>query len=122
MIKKFAWQREQLEAKFGDLAAESTSGSEQWERIDFNAPVSFVRDRMSGRLSALLEVEIRRYPDIHVLPSSTDPKVQILHATAVFFVQKGRWTTKGRLLADMSPGEALFRFPDRYEALPQPTV
>jgi hypothetical protein len=122
LLTRFGWQREQLEARFFDVAAgESEPIGWRWETIDFAQSVSFARDRSTGRLSALVEVEIGLVPR-HAPPlpyGESPPRRQ--HATAVFQVSRGRWVTKGRLLDNMSPREALHRFPDRYEALPQPT-
>lgn len=120
LLTRFAWQREQLEARFFDIAArEGEPAGWRWETIDFSQSVSFARDRSSGRLSALVEIEIGLVPR-HAPPlpfGESPPRRQ--HATAVFHVVRGRWVTKGRLLDNMSPREALHRYPDRYEALPQ---
>ena len=120
LLTRFGWQREQLEARFFDVASrENEPAGWRWETIDFAQSVSFARDRSSGRLSALVEIEIglvpRHAPQLPI--GDTPPRRQ--HATAVFQVVRGRWVTKGRLLDNMSPREALHRFPDRYEALPQ---
>jgi hypothetical protein len=120
LLNRFAWQREQLEARFFDVAGRSGEPPGwRWETIDFARAVSFARDRSTGRLSALVEVEIGLVPSgTPTLAIGEEPQRR-QHATAVFQVVRGRWTTKGRFLDNMSPREALHRFPDRYEALPQ---
>jgi hypothetical protein len=123
LLNRFAWQREQLEARFFDLAGGvGEPPGWRWENVDFAQAVSFARDRSTGRLSALVEVEIGLMPtDSPALAFGEEP-LRRQHATAVFQVSRGRWVTKGRFLDNMSPREALHRFPDRYEALPQTTV
>jgi len=122
LLTRFALQREQLEARFFDVAADSGAPAGwRWETIEFARPISFARDRSTSRLSALVEVEIGLVPR-HAPPLPFgEPAPRRQHATAVFQVSRGRWITKGRLIDNMSPREALHRFPDRYEALPQPT-
>jgi len=122
LLNRFAWQREQLEARFFDLAGRSGEPAGwRWETIDFAQAVSFARDRSTGRLSALVEVEIGLMPIESPALAFGEEPLRRQHATAVFQVSRGRWITKGRLLDNMSPREALHRFPDRYEALPQTT-
>lgn len=123
LLNRFAWQREQLEARFFDVAGRTGEPAGwRWETIDFAHAVSFARDRSTGRLSALVEVEIGLVPSHSPALAFGEEPLRRQHATAVFQVARGRWITKGRLLDNMSPREALHRFPDRYEALPQTTV
>ncbi|HVJ83626.1 MAG TPA: hypothetical protein VNC50_21345 [Planctomycetia bacterium] len=115
-IRDFAVEREQLEAKFFDLASQTGEPSGwRWDGIEFDSSVSFVRDRSSGRVSALVEATIDLAPPEADAASEDGHEVQ--HATAVFHVRRGHWTTKGRIFYNMSPREALHRFHDRYEAL-----
>ncbi len=105
LVDRFRFEREQLEAKFFDLAR--AHASEDWDAADFDGPARFVRDRDARRISALVEVVLLRGPR----PAS--------HATAIFHVQRGRWTTQGRMFENLNPEETLERYHDRYEALPR---
>ena len=104
LVDRFRYDREQLEAKFFDLAR--AAAGEDWDAAEFDGAAQFVRDRDAGRISALVEVVLLRGPR----PAS--------HATSLFHVHKGRWTTHGRMFENINPEEALERYHDRYEALP----
>jgi hypothetical protein len=112
----FLLQRERLEAKFFELA--SATGKPkglQWEDCDFQSPVSFVRDRGSGQLSAFVEVTIR----FTAVEGGGMEHVQAVgnlrNATAVFHYHHGQWGTGGRALFNMNPTEAIQHFQAQFE-------
>lgn len=118
LARRFAYQREQLEAKLLDLASEAGEPEGyRWLDADFLGPVSFARDRGTGRLTALVEVVIDLAPLDSEDGSDQDEATDRRRATAVFHVHRRRWTTSGRVLFNMSPTEAVHRLQDQYEAL-----
>jgi hypothetical protein len=120
LARRFAYQREQLEAKLLDLASENGEPEgHRWLDAEFLGPVSFARDRTTGRLTALVEVVIDLAPlDGIDADDSDDEATDRRRATAVFHVERRRWTTTGHVLFNMSPTEAVHRLQDQYEALP----
>jgi hypothetical protein len=117
----FHLQRERLEAKFFDLA--SASGRPRglrWVEADWEDGVSFVRERRSGEMAALVGITVR----FEAVPGGgmeDNPNVSNLRdATAVFHYYRGRWMTEGRALFNMSPDGAIHRYQDQYEPVPSP--
>lgn len=117
--KLFVQQREHLEAKFFQLAANSGKPKGlRWERCDFHSPFCFARDRNTGQLSAFVEVTIG-FSAIegggmeHVAAVSN-----LRHASAVFHFYRGRWGTAGRALFNMTPAEAVAHLSQQLDAIP----
>ena len=112
----FHTQREQLEAKFHDLAA--ASGKPRglaWETIDFENDVTYARQRDSGELSSLVGVTI----SFSAIAGGGMEHVEAVSnrraATAVFIFRQGRWTTDGRTLFNLNPAEAVEFYHDNLE-------
>jgi hypothetical protein len=118
LLQRFLWQREQLEARFYDLARKNAPDPHAWDSIEFGSAVSFVRDRSTGRISALMEITLT--PSDRTPSDPTASAAGEIHATATFLAVRGRWTTDGRVLYNVSPRQALRLYPDRFEALAQP--
>jgi hypothetical protein len=117
----FRLQRERLEAKFFDLAAKSGKPRGlRWVDAEWQDSVSYVRDRRSGEIAALVGITVR----FEAIPGGgmeENPNVSNLRdATALFNYQRGQWSTNGRALFNMSPDGALNRYHDQYEPVPAP--
>lgn len=117
----FHLQRERLEAKFFDLA--SGSGKPRglrWVDCDWEDPVTYVRDRRTGEIAALVGITVR-FEAIEGGGMEDNPNVSNLRdATAVFHYQRGHWMTAGRVLFNMNPNGALTRYHDQFELVSAP--
>lgn len=119
-IDSFRVQREQLEARFFDLAASiGKPRGLRWVECDWMSSVAFGRDRVSGLLTAFVAVNIRfeaieggEMEDVAAVSTIRD-------ATAVFHYRNGRWGTGGRALFNMNPSDAISRLGDQYESIDQ---
>ena len=107
----FRQRREWLEAKFFDLAA--TSGKPRgfsWADCDFQDEVSYVVDRGSGDLLAMVGVTVRfQAAKEDGLEQDVTSGVSYA-ATAVFRFSGGGWMTDGRAIFNLEPGEAIRYF------------
>lgn len=121
-IGEFRRQREQAEAKFFDLArsAGKPKGLE-WIGCDWIAEETvFGRDVQTGQLAAFVPVNIR-FEAIEGGDMEEVEAVGLLRdAAAVFHYQNGVWSTGGRALFNMNPGEALSRLEGQYEPVAAP--
>jgi hypothetical protein len=117
----FRLQREMLEARFFDLAAKSGKPRGlRWLDADWQDAVSFVRDRHSGQIAALVGITVS-FEAIAGGGMEDNPNVSNLRdATALFNFLHGRWITEGRALFNMSPDSAIDRYHDQYEPVPAP--
>ncbi len=116
--QRFRVQREQLEAKFFDLA--SSLGKPRglrWLDCEWNNHVTFARDTTSGLLTAFVAVNIR----FEAIEGGDMEDVQavgtVRDAAAVFHYQRGNWGTGGRALFNMNPQDALERLSGQFEPL-----
>jgi hypothetical protein len=116
----FRLQREQLEAKFIDLAQVSPNrGTSRWLDCLFDDEVTYVCNKRTNQLSAFVAITV-------TLPSSrpfrefeqgysADAAIQealgfptagtVRLATAIFMFQQDNWMTEGRAIFNMSPAE-----------------
>jgi hypothetical protein len=117
----FHLQRERLEFKFFDLAAGSGKPRGlRWVDADWEDAVTYVRDRKTGEISALVGITVR-FEAIEGGGMEDNPNVSNLRdATAVFHFQRGHWMTAGRVLFNMNPNGALSRYHDQFEQVPSP--
>lgn len=109
--RDFHSQREQLEAKFLELAG--ASGKPRglaWEECDFENSVAYVRDRRTSQLSALVSVTIRFSAIEGGGMEDVEAVDNLRAATGVFQWRSGRWTTDGRVLFNMNPIQAVEYF------------
>lgn len=117
-IRSFRLHREQLEAKFADLAAsQGKPRGLRWLDCDWQHTVTFGRDRQSGLLTAFVAVNVSfeaieggEMQDVDIKAVSA-----IREAAALFHYRRGVWGTGGRALFNMDPRGALVRLADQYE-------
>ncbi|MBX7166890.1 MAG: hypothetical protein K1X74_11220 [Pirellulales bacterium] len=124
--REFHRQRERLEARFLQLAANSGRAPHlRWNDCEFSNDVTYARDRRTGRLCAFVGVTIAcDQPTAGGLldnPYQEDygSTAQLREATAVFHYDKGRWHTLGRTVFNLNPDEALQRYKDDFVMLGQ---
>lgn len=120
----FRGQREQLEAKFVDMA--SRLGKPRglcWLECDWQAEVSCGRDRQTGMLTVFAAVNIRfeaiEGGDMEDV-EAVEAVGTVRDAAALFHFQRGQWGTGGRALFNLNPADALDRLADQYEAVEVP--
>ena len=117
-IQNFRIQREQLEAKFFDIASRLGKPRDlRWLDCDWLDRVTFGREVESGLLTAFAAVEIRfeaveggDMEDVAAVSTVRD-------AAALFHYKNGNWGTGGRALFNMNPVDALERLNDQYEPI-----
>jgi hypothetical protein len=117
-IRNFRTQREQLEAKFFDVASRLGKPRDlRWLDCDWLDRVTFGREVESGILTAFAAVEIRfeaveggDMEDVAAVSTVRD-------AAALFHYKDGSWGTGGRALFNMNPADALERLNDQYEPI-----
>lgn len=117
-IRNFRTQREQLEAKFFDIASRLGKPRDlRWLDCDWQDRVTFGREVDSGLLTAFAAVEIRfeaveggDMEDVAAVSTVRD-------AAALFHYKDGSWGTGGRALFNMNPTDALERLNDQYEPI-----
>lgn len=114
--EQFRVQREQLEAKFFDLASRLGKPRDlRWLDCDWQSGVTFGRDVQTGMLTAFVAVNIR-FEAVEGGDMEYVEAVGLLRdAAAVFHYQNGNWGTGGRALFNMNPADALDRLADQYE-------
>jgi hypothetical protein len=115
----FKLERRRLEAQFHQAAAASGKPRGlRWLDCRWDDAVEFVRDRQTGQLAALLGVTVQfeavEGSDMEGLPAVSNPR----NASGVFFFQAGQWSTVGRAIFNMNPGEAAAHFSNQYEKIP----
>ena len=122
-MRRFHGQREYLEAKFVDLA--SHSGKPRglaWVRCDFEDDVSYVRDKETGQISALVGVTIGFAAEEGGGMEDVEAVGNLRAATAVFHYSGKRWMTQGRTLFNLSPTEAIRRYQESFEIVAEETA
>lgn len=114
--KLFHLRREWLEARFFSLA--SGSGMPrglEWVDCEFADDVSFARDRHSGGLRALVGVTIR-FRAVEGGGMEDNPNVgNLREASAVFLLDGTEWTTKGRVVFNLNPVQAIAHYRQELE-------
>jgi len=115
-IDLFRLQREQLEAKFFDLArVQGRPRDLRWLDCDWQSGVTFGRDVESGMLTAFVSVYIS-FEAVEGGDMEDVEAVGLLRdAAALFHFTNGCWGTGGRALFNMNPSDALQRLTDQYE-------
>jgi hypothetical protein len=114
----FKLQRERLEGQFQQTAAASGKPRGlRWLECQWEEEVQFVRERQTGHLAALVAVTIQfeaiEGSDMESLPAVGN----LRNASGVFFFQAGQWSTVGRAIFNMNPGEAAAHFSNQYEKI-----
>ncbi|MFV0443019.1 MAG: hypothetical protein ACK5Q5_05575 [Planctomycetaceae bacterium] len=117
-VQQFRVRREQLEAKFLELA--STLGKPRgvrWKQCDWGPEVAFARDRASGLITAFTSVNVS-FEAVEGGDMEDVEHVGLLRdGCAMFHYQQGQWGTGGRVVFNMNPQEALTRFEHQYEGV-----
>ena len=109
-LKLFRLQREQLEAKFFDLARMSGKPRGlKWLDGDWQSEVTFARACDTGLLTAFAGIHIRFEAIAGSDMEGLAAVDTVRDAAAVFHFQRGRWSTGGRVLMNMNPAEAVTR-------------
>lgn len=121
-VREFRLQREQLEAKFFDLASRcGKPRGLRWVECDWKDVVTFGRDMRTGLTTAFVSVEIRFEAEEGGDMEDVAAVGTIRDACALFHYADGRWGTGGRALFNMDAQEALSRLAGQYERLPVDT-
>lgn len=118
-VRQFRRQREQLEAKFMDLAQViGKPRGLRWLDCDWLSDVTFARDRQTGLITAFAGINVRfeaiaggDMEDVAAVGTVRD-------AVAVFHYHRGLWGTGGKALFNMNADEAITRLTAQFEAVP----
>lgn len=117
-IQKFRMKREQLEAKFFDIASRLGKPRDlRWLDCEWLDRVTFGREVDSGLLTAFAAVEIRFEAVEGGDMEDVEAVSTIRDAAALFHYKDGAWGTGGRALFNMNPTDALERLNDQYEPI-----
>jgi len=116
--QRFRMEREQLEAKFFDLAARNGKPRGlRWIGCDWQQDVTYGRDIATGLLTAFVSVEIR----FEAIEGSDMVDVAavgaVRDASAVFHFHQGHWGTGGKALFNLNPAEAIQRLEGQVEPI-----
>jgi hypothetical protein len=114
--KLFHLRREWLEARFFTMAAGSGKPRGlEWADCEFDDPVSFARDRHTGRLRALVGVTVR-FRAVEGGGMEDNPNVANLReGSAIFHLDGEEWSTDGRVVLNLSPVQAIAHFRQELE-------
>ena len=115
-IAEFRLRREQLEAKFFDLASrQGKPRGLRWKQCDWQEAVTFGRDLRSQLLTAFVSAEIH----FEAIEGGDMEEVAavgtIRDATALFHYKRGHWGTGGKALFNMNAQDALSRLEGQFE-------
>jgi hypothetical protein len=122
-IDLFRRRREQLEAKFFDLAGRSGKPRGLlWKECDWQPDVTFARDAQTGLLTAFVAVNIHFEAIEGGDMEDVEAVGNIRDAAAVFHYRRGSWGTGGRALFNMNPREAVTRLAGQYVAVEMETA
>ena len=117
-LQTFRLGREQLEAKFLELAASSGKPRGlRWISAEWLPGVQFAVDRNTQMLTAFASVNLRFEAIEGGDMEDVDAVSTVRDACALFHCQGGVWGTGGRALFNMDPKLALERFSEQYEPL-----
>ena len=115
-LGRFKIQREQLEARFFDMArAQGKPRGLRWLDCEWQPEVTFARDRNSGLLTAFVAVNIYFEAIEGGEMEDVEHVGTVRDAAALFHYQNGRWGTGGRPLFNMNPHDAVARFEGQFE-------
>ena len=106
--RDFHRQREQLEAKFIDLAAASGKPRGlRWTKVEFDDDVVYARDRRSQSLKALVAIEVSFEAVDGGGMEDVEAVSNVRAATAEFLYDGTRWCTAGRVYFNLAPSAAV---------------
>ena len=111
-------RRHELGREFLQAAAKSEKPRGlRWVGCELSGPPLFAQEEPSGRLAALVSVTV----SFEAIPGGGMEEVEAVgnlrSATALFFFRDGAWTTDGRVIFNLEPGEALVRLAPALKAL-----
>ena len=115
-LDRFRLEREQLEAKFFDLAR--TRGKPRgvrWINCDWLDRVTFARGIDDGMLAAFVGVNISFEAIEGGDMEDVEAVGMVRDAAALFHFHNGHWGTGGRALFNMDPQDALQRLEGQFE-------
>ena len=115
-VDRFRMQREQLEAKFFDLArGRGIPRDLRWVECEWLPEVTWGRSIEDGMLTAFVGVNIR----FEAIEGGDMEDVEavglVRDAAAIFHFQDGRWGTGGRAMFNMDPHAAIDRLVGQFE-------
>jgi hypothetical protein len=115
---RFMQQREHLEADFFHAAARSGKPRGlRWKNCDWDNNVLFARDKQTRQMIALVGVTIQfeaiEGSDMEGLAAVGN----LRNASGVFYLDRGRWRTHGKVVFNLNPDEALEHFQEQYERI-----
>ncbi|MEX0725957.1 MAG: hypothetical protein WEB58_04505 [Planctomycetaceae bacterium] len=114
-MREFRLRREQLEAKFYDLARLSGKPKGlRWIDCEWQNTVRFARQIDTKLLTAFVGVNIRFEAVEGQGMEEVAAVGTIRDACAVFHYRMGRWGTGGRALFNMNPQEAVDKLHDQF--------
>lgn len=117
-IRNFRIQREQLEAKFFDVASRLGKPRDlRWLDCDWLDRVTFGREVESGLLTAFVAINISFEAVEGGDMEDVEAVGMLRDAAALFHYRNGSWGTGGRALFNMNPADALERLNDQYEPI-----
>jgi hypothetical protein len=117
-LRAFRIQREQVEAKFFDMARSlGKPRGLRWIDCDWKDSVTFGREVQSGLITAFAAIEV----GFEAIEGGDMEDVEavgtIREAAAIFHYQRGQWGTGGRALFNMNPADALDRLKGQFEPM-----
>jgi hypothetical protein len=102
--RDFHRQREPLEARFIERAAATGKPRGlRWTDVEFDDDVVYARDRRSGRLKALVAIEVSFEAIEGGGMEEVEAVSRVRAATAEFFHDGNRWQTDGRVYFNLAP-------------------
>ena len=115
----FRLQHKRLEEHFLDTARQKDKPRGlEWLGCEFTGEAQLARDLTSRQLVAFVPVTIRFQAvaggDMEGLPAVEQPK----NATALFLFERGQWVTRGHVLFNLEPADALRHFARQYSPVP----
>lgn len=114
-VRRFRFDREHLEAKFFELAAQSGKPRGlRWLACDWQNSVRFARDVRSGLLTAFVSVEVRFEAEEGGDMEDVAAVGTVRDACALFHWDGQHWGTGGRALFNMDADSAVTRLEGQY--------
>jgi hypothetical protein len=104
--RDFHRQRERLEMKFIQLGL-GENRSPRWVDCEFEDDVAYVRNRVTGELSAFVGVTLEMDATVDLASTSSESGGRYRMGTAVFRFRRRRWETDGRAIFNLTPAEAI---------------
>jgi hypothetical protein len=115
---RFEKERPRLQAQFFAVAAASGKPRGlRWKECQWSELIEWVRDKQSGQIHVLVGVTISFEAIEGGDMEGVEAVGNLRNASAVFFLQDGRWQTAGRAIFNLNPAEAVEHFKATYERI-----